>query len=389
MEAVILLVLVACSGSPAPRAGAPTHVRPQSGRTWTVDCAGGADFATIRDAIDNASGGDTVEVAPCTYYGSLNLGGHSVHLLGTAGAASTIVVGAPGEPVLTVENGEDQRTIVEGLTLQGGGSATEPAVKADFSSLTLRDSVVTGGQGLDVIYARSGLLLVERTSFHDNTAAEGYGIFVRRGEVIVKDSSFDCGAGVTTGARIEHGMMLVDGFTTNCPGATSVFFEHSAGRVERSLLVGSLEDDAEGEAVTVEGSVLVSGAQAWSATMTFRNVVFGGPMSLSSSAVTADSCIFATASDCAIASGGSSLAISYSDFYGNTQNVCGGGDPVGASGNVSVDPGFVDAAALDYHLSTGSAAIDAGTTDASRLDVDGSRNDMGAYGGRINLGGGW
>jgi hypothetical protein len=49
------------------------------------------------------------------------------------------------------------------------------------------------------------------------------------------------------------------------------------------------------------------------------------------------------------------------------------------TGNLSADPLFVNAANGDFHLQSGSLAINAGNP--SILDADGSRSDMGAYGG--------
>ena len=49
------------------------------------------------------------------------------------------------------------------------------------------------------------------------------------------------------------------------------------------------------------------------------------------------------------------------------------------TGNLSSDPLFVNPASGDFHLQTSSPAIDAG--DPSIFDLDGSRSDMGAYGG--------
>ncbi|HEX2658868.1 MAG TPA: hypothetical protein VHU40_11375, partial [Polyangia bacterium] len=48
-------------------------------------------------------------------------------------------------------------------------------------------------------------------------------------------------------------------------------------------------------------------------------------------------------------------------------------------GNTAVDPMFVNAAAGDFHLLPGSPAVDAG--DPAVLDPDGSRADLGVYGG--------
>lgn len=50
-------------------------------------------------------------------------------------------------------------------------------------------------------------------------------------------------------------------------------------------------------------------------------------------------------------------------------------------GNISFDPLFVNKEKNDYHLQEGSRCIDAGNFNSNYNDVDGSRNDIGAYGG--------
>ena len=50
-------------------------------------------------------------------------------------------------------------------------------------------------------------------------------------------------------------------------------------------------------------------------------------------------------------------------------------------GDISADPLFVDQANDLYQLSENSPSIDAGNPDELYNDVDGTRNDMGAYGG--------
>jgi hypothetical protein len=79
-----------------------------------------------------------------------------------------------------------------------------------------------------------------------------------------------------------------------------------------------------------------------------------------------------------------STSVTYTDVYGNDGSAYSGmTDPTGTDGNVSVEPGFVNETAglsdMDFSLATGSALIDAG--DPGILDADGSRSDVGAYGG--------
>jgi ligand-binding sensor domain-containing protein len=54
---------------------------------------------------------------------------------------------------------------------------------------------------------------------------------------------------------------------------------------------------------------------------------------------------------------------------------------IAGTGNLSVNPLFTDPDHGDYHLRLSSYCIDAGNPDMSDNDVDGSRNDMGSYGG--------
>ncbi|MDD3647593.1 MAG: right-handed parallel beta-helix repeat-containing protein [Candidatus Dojkabacteria bacterium] len=79
-------------------------------------------------------------------------------------------------------------------------------------------------------------------------------------------------------------------------------------------------------------------------------------------------------------------ALEYNIAFGNT-----GGDWNDFSNwppatNLTVDPMFVDKDGGDYHLQTGSPAINAGHPDAQYNDPDGSRNDIGAYGGPLACG---
>jgi len=77
--------------------------------------------------------------------------------------------------------------------------------------------------------------------------------------------------------------------------------------------------------------------------------------------------------------------IQYSNAWANSpNNYIGVTDPTGTDGNISEDPMFLDRADpdpsnWDLHLGASSLTVDAG--DPSISDPDGTRSDIGAYGG--------
>jgi len=69
---------------------------------------------------------------------------------------------------------------------------------------------------------------------------------------------------------------------------------------------------------------------------------------------------------------------SYNDVWGNGQNYynCSAGP-----GDISANPLYVDETNGNFHLQAGSPCIDSGNPNPAYNDPDGTRNDMGAYGG--------
>lgn len=107
------------------------------------------DYATIQGAIDAASNGDTVLVAPGTYSENINFRGKAIVLASTAGPGATTIDGrlAP-RPVVTFASGEDSRSVVTGFTLKNGyadfdARYTGGGVYVDGSSPIIRGNVIT------------------------------------------------------------------------------------------------------------------------------------------------------------------------------------------------------------------------------------------------------
>lgn len=82
--------------------------------------------------------------------------------------------------------------------------------------------------------------------------------------------------------------------------------------------------------------------------------------------------------------GGGEVRMSYANLWGHAVEVLNMADPTGTAGNLAVDPMFLDtsgaaASSWDLRLDASSSLVDAG--DPSILDADGTRSDIGAYGG--------
>jgi hypothetical protein len=72
---------------------------------------------------------------------------------------------------------------------------------------------------------------------------------------------------------------------------------------------------------------------------------------------------------------GGQFDVSYTNFWDNDGSFSGLNNPIGSNGNIAQNPDYEG----DFELANGSACINAG--DPSISDTNGSRSDMGAYGG--------
>lgn len=83
------------------------------------------------------------------------------------------------------------------------------------------------------------------------------------------------------------------------------------------------------------------------------------------------------------AQGGTAVS-SYNDIkLDSAGNEWVGGVISQGAGDIIQDPQFVNPSSRDYHLQTGSPCVNTGNPNANYNDIDGSRNDMGAYGGPV------
>jgi hypothetical protein len=77
---------------------------------------------SIQQAINAASNGDQIQVAPGTYNEAIIFNGKSVRLYSSGGAAVTTINGTGHYHVVQCVSGEDANTILEGFTITGGNA---------------------------------------------------------------------------------------------------------------------------------------------------------------------------------------------------------------------------------------------------------------------------
>jgi hypothetical protein len=79
-----------------------------------------ADYATIQAAVNAASNGDEVIVAPGTYVGkALNTLGKAITIKASGTPEVTIIDGEGARRVITCENNEGADTVIENFTITG------------------------------------------------------------------------------------------------------------------------------------------------------------------------------------------------------------------------------------------------------------------------------
>jgi nitrous oxidase accessory protein NosD len=224
-----------------------------------------------------------------------------------------------------------------------------------------------------------------------------------RGNTVVGNSASNDGGGI----KISHAESVVEDnrFLDNTAGNYGGGFEldddHSAIRRcvlsgNRAAAGGGLHANEIGSGVEIEATRITGNrASERGGGVAFSGVV--GPAALSfltiadNTAPSTGGADFAEATarvDDSIIAGNSGTQVRFAPGGGAVgwawSNIAplaisGMADPTGSSGNLSADPDFVDPASGDYRLRSASACRNAG--DPSLADRDGTRADMGSYGG--------
>jgi len=331
-------------------------------------------YETIQMAIDDATNGDEIEVYPGTYKEAINFIGKVIRLYSTNGPNDTIIDGTGNFHVVQCVSGEGVNTILEGFTITGG-NANGPEWPDDKN-----------GGGL---YCQDSSPTVVGCTFSGNTANYGGGMASCYGWPTVINCTFKSNSGEEGGGLYNFGWSPIT--VTNCTFISNsseygggVQNDGSIAVLTNCLFIANTSTFVGGGMYNLGGIPTVTNCTFSGNSAAYQ----GGGMYNYSSNPTVTNCILWNDTPDEIHdydAPSSSATVTYSDVQGGWSG----------TGNINLDPLFVDAIGGDLRLSSGSPCIDKGSNDGvptgitTDLDgnprvLDGDSNgtvivDMGAY----------
>ncbi|MHC4113136.1 MAG: right-handed parallel beta-helix repeat-containing protein, partial [Planctomycetota bacterium] len=358
-----------------------------TGRNW-FDA-----FNDLQDALAVAAPGDKIKVAGGTYKPDQGGGQTPGDRTASFNLIDEVVIegayGGYGEPDPDARDIEGYESILSG-DLQGndGPNFTN---NADNSHHVVRAVISGGGAVLD------GFTVTAGNAAGLIPTGQGGGIYIATGSPILVKCTFihnkaDRGGGASNSNYGSDDPSFIScKFIGNSAGVGGGMESQGGEPSLTSCVFSGNTSTGAGGGLNNIGN---SNATMTNCTLSGNSAVNGGGIynSHATASVEVLNCIFWSNSD----NGGSdeSAQIHISDGTVSVDYTCvkGLSGGLGGTGNIGGDPLFVDADGTDdvigtedddVHLSEGSPCIDTGHPAVQYEDIDGSRNDMGAYGGQF------
>lgn len=299
-----------------------------------------AEYVTIQAAIGAAADGDTVLVAPGTYFENINFSGKNIELRSSAGPSLTTIDGAATGSVVTFISGEGRAAILDGFTIQNGRAIFGAGIFVDSSSPTIINNRIVGNTTIPGQSGFGGGMLLQTSNAYIGFNEIAYNT------VFIGDAG---GVGTTA-------------FTNTITVERNLIHHNTALGNGGGLYLRNVD------AQLINNTIAFNTSQAWHGGGIDCYVEGVGPkvVQLTNCIVWGNSSGMAgpqiyNEKDTV------DLLVAYSDVEGGWTG----------TGNIALAPLFGDGAAGDLTLSAGSPCINAGNP-SSPTDPDGSVADMGA-----------
>jgi hypothetical protein len=345
-----------------------------------------AQQPTIQDGINAAASGDTVLVAPGTYFENINFKGKAITVTSSGGPNVTIIDGDDSGVVVTFATSETLKSVLSGFTIR---NASTSGIEVSSSSPTIKGNIISGnstcgGSGIVIDGGSpsiSGNLISENGSsacFYYNYAgivsSDDTGVQIT-GNVISGNS----GPGISLYPVSGSEMIVQNAVTNNAGDGFFVYGQNgSSATLIQNLITGNSGTGVSwvNPPVTMVSNTITGNGYAPGCCGTTGSEISGSL--IDSAVILENNLAVATGSAPAFFcnSVSSSPTITNNDVFSVNNSAYSDACPAetGASENLSVDPIFVDALSENFHLQSTSPAIKAGTISAAdepKTDFDG------------------
>ncbi|MBN1301614.1 MAG: right-handed parallel beta-helix repeat-containing protein [Melioribacteraceae bacterium] len=343
-------------------------------------------FNTIMEAVNVSNAGDSIFVSGGNYYENIIMK-EGLSLIGS-GAAVTILNKTGENAVLTFENIINSE--IQGFTFRiGDDQFTDPLIYCLESSPEIKknkfESEVPFGSAAILCLSNSNALI------EDNYFKE-LCIEIGESHPTVKSNVIECGYG-TTGIYCAEGSasLLSRNLIKGIGGTPSVTINSANPRIENNLIYcdhagfGLFITNAEGTGI--QNNIIVDISNSG----TGINIVSSSSTSIINNTIATSgkgieefNSTSVVLNNIVINNNNFGVQLSPQTFYDynniwNNENNYNEIEP--GANDISSDPIFSDASAEDFRLSPYSPCINAGNPGEEYNDKDGTRNDIGAYGG--------
>lgn len=363
------------------------HVSPdgddaKDGLTWATA------KKTVSGALNVALGGDEVWVAKGVYTGNLALPTGLALYGGFAGTESqrsqrdyrNNLTVLDGNGSGTVVDAELPGVVIDGFTVRNGGNR---GIAAYGGGGVVANNIVTSNAGGGII-SLGGITIVNNTIW-GNSATQGAGAFIQGngsvvGNIIASNTATNfSGGGLYVSGNPTIAGNVIQGNSSPTSTGGGIYINGSPV-ITSNLIVGNYSGFAVGAGIAVSGAPSIVNNTIVGNT----NTRDGGGVYLESSGSTLTNNIIANNSSGVVTySTTTAVTLRNNDVYGNTAyNYKTLADPTGANGNITANPLFVNTAAGDYHLMSGSSCINSGldsVVTAGQTDLDGRPRKLGAH----------
>ncbi|HET9281327.1 MAG TPA: choice-of-anchor D domain-containing protein [Candidatus Angelobacter sp.] len=339
-----------------------------------------SEVFSISQAVQLAQDGDTILVAPGTYFEQINFQGKAITIASTGGAAVTTLDGQGFQtPVFFFQN-EGQGSVLKGFTVTHGGFAGIAAIGA---SPTIQDNIITENSGCQGggIQLQTSQAIIKGNTISNNMigscSGDGAGIWIGQGSNVqvfnnvitgnqITGNGFGGGIAVSGSIATITSNTIQNNSTDFASGGGIAMIGGGSANIIQNLITGNSAGFAGGGVMVAPGvfpsTQLINNTIADNFAPNGSGLFFNGS---DGSQAFANNIIVDSSGSTAIACNSNLIGnFSFNDvfsFASGTAYGPGCGDQTSIAGNISQNPQFVNSAAENYRLQPSSPAIDAGT----------------------------